>query len=194
MKLRLNRFTNKERGAMLFMSSLFIAVLLGWIKTPRISILWLAFVSILACFGFFWSSIRMALGETKFAAEDAFALGSLKAEEEKKQSVLRTLRDLEFERGVGKINDQDYNFLKQKYRNEAKKLLKQMDEEIKPLREKAEQLMNDRKQEDPNNPRKPDAQESNEMNCTSCHSMNDLDALFCKKCGNSMKNSRNIPE
>jgi hypothetical protein len=71
-------------------------------------------------------------------------LGAPSAEEEQKRSVLRALKDLEYERAVGKINDADYASLAEHYRNEAKRLLRAVDEDLGPERERAEKLLAER--------------------------------------------------
>ncbi len=89
----------------------------------------------------FWSSLRTALGETKLTGADAFAIGSPRVEEEQKRSVLRALKDLEFERSVGKISDEDYKALVGGYRREAKRLLRLLDEASADQRSRAEKLV-----------------------------------------------------
>jgi hypothetical protein len=58
--------------------------------------------------------------------------------------VLRALKDLEYERAVGKINDADYASLAEHYRNEAKRLLRAVDANLGPERERAEQILAER--------------------------------------------------
>lgn len=83
-----------------------------------------ALVSVIASF---WSSLRALIGETRLSGADAFAMGAPRAEEEQKRAVLRALKDLEFERSVGKISEDDYRALVGQYRAEAKRLLRQID-------------------------------------------------------------------
>ena len=87
-----------------------------------------------------WGSVRSLFGETPLAGEDAFAIGSPSAEEEQKRAILRAIKDLEFERGVGKISERDYKELIAKYRAEAKRLLRVLDERATPARKEAEAL------------------------------------------------------
>jgi hypothetical protein len=89
----------------------------------------------------FWSSLRTLLGETRLTGADAYAIGAPRAEEEQKRAVLRALKDLEFERSVGKISEDDYKVLVAGYRKEAKRLLRLLDEASAEQRERAEKVV-----------------------------------------------------
>jgi hypothetical protein len=52
--------------------------------------------------------------------------------------VLRALKDLEYERSVGKISPEDYAELSAKYRSEAKRLIQSLDEALGPARREVE--------------------------------------------------------
>jgi hypothetical protein len=54
--------------------------------------------------------------------------------------VLRALKDLEFERSVGKISDDDYQQLLVAYRAEAKRLLRAIDESAEASRKRAAEI------------------------------------------------------
>ncbi len=97
-----------------------------------------ALVSVIAIF---WASVRTLVGETALSGADAYAIGAPRAEEEQKRAVLRALKDLEFERSVGKISEEDYQALVAKYRAEAKRLLRLLEEEAQPARAKVEALV-----------------------------------------------------
>ncbi len=92
----------------------------------------------------FWSSLQGLAGDAPLTLEEAISLGAPSAEEEQKRAVLRALKDLEYERAVGKINDADYESLAEHYRNEAKRLLRAVDDDLGPERERAEQLLAER--------------------------------------------------
>lgn len=91
-----------------------------------------------------WRSIQSLTGDAELSLEEALGLGAPSIEEERKHAVLRALKDLEFEKAVGKISDADYNTLVKKYRADAKRLLNQVDESLTPAREKAEVLLEQR--------------------------------------------------
>lgn len=91
-----------------------------------------------------WSSLQGLMGEAPLTLEEAISLGAPSAEEEQKRAVLRALKDLEYERAVGKINDDDYTHLAEHYRNEAKRLLRAVDLDLNPERERAEKILEER--------------------------------------------------
>jgi hypothetical protein len=91
-----------------------------------------------------WSSLQGLSSDAPLTLDEALSLGAPSAEEEQKRAVLRALKDLEYERAVGKINDADYESLAQHYRNEAKRLLRAVDADLGPERERAEQILAER--------------------------------------------------
>lgn len=202
------------------------ALAAGILVDVSTAILVLASGALLGVIATFWASLRTLLGETPLSGADAYAIGAPpRAEEEQKRAVIRALKDLEFEHDVGKISDEDYRALVVKYRAEAKRLLRLLDEDAAPRRERAEELVlrrlrqeglledesakdDDVKDEAPPSepaapapvraeaPRKkkkgskkarkeaaaaPEAKEGRA--CEACATVNDVDAVFCKKCG-----------
>jgi hypothetical protein len=127
--------------------------------------------------------------------------------------VLRALKDLEFERSVGKISEEDYRALVAKYRAEGKRLIRALDEDAQPRRERVEGLVNERLHDegllerapDPyrgpepqvmaakkakkrkparvEEPKAPEEPPDMRPACAACGTRNDADAVFCKKCG-----------
>ncbi len=91
-----------------------------------------------------WSSLQGLGGDLPITLDEALSLGAPSAEEEQKRAVLRALKDLEYERAVGKINDDDYASLAQHYRNEAKRLLRVVDQDLGPERDRAERILSQR--------------------------------------------------
>src|SRR5688572_15538 len=79
-----------------------------------------------------WSSLQGLGGDAPITLEEAISLGAPSAEEEQKRAVLRALKDLEYERAVGKISDEDYGTLAEHYRSEAKRLLRSVDKDLGP--------------------------------------------------------------
>jgi hypothetical protein len=91
-----------------------------------------------------WSSLQGLQSNAPLTLDEALTLGAPSVEEEQKRAVLRALKDLEYEREVGKINDADYESLALHYRNEAKRLLRVVDQDLSAERERAEQLLEQR--------------------------------------------------
>jgi hypothetical protein len=113
----------------------------GSVFGPPAAVLVLAGGALVAVIAVFWASLRLLLGETPLSGADAYALGAPSTEEEQKQAVLRALKDLEFERSVGKISDEDYAELVAKYRAEAKRLLRILDADAQAGRERVAALV-----------------------------------------------------
>lgn len=83
-----------------------------------------------------WHSLQALAGDDAMSLEEALTLAAPVAEEEQKRAVLRALKDLEFERHVGKVRDEDYAVLAARYRGEARTLLGQLDARYEPARER----------------------------------------------------------
>ncbi|MBN2192770.1 MAG: zinc ribbon domain-containing protein [Polyangiaceae bacterium] len=71
-----------------------------------------------------YSSLLALMKPNELTLDEALTLVAPSNEEEQKRSVLRTLKDLEYEHAVGKISAADYAELVTHYRGEAKRLLK----------------------------------------------------------------------
>lgn len=102
----------------------------------------LAAAALLFAISFVWSSLRAIFGgapDHDITQSDAMRRRSELVHE--KDAVLRSLKDLEFERAVGKISEQDFARLDAEFRKRAKALLKQLDQDLKEHREKARVLL-----------------------------------------------------
>jgi hypothetical protein len=158
------------------------ALVMGGIYGVGTALLTLAGGVLLIVISILWASVRTLSGDAAITLEEALALGAPTAAEEQKRAVLQALKDLEFERSVGKIAEPDYQELVARYRTEAKRLLRAVDEDLAPLRDKAaayvaEQLGTER----PKRSKAP--KKADDPVCPSCRTENDTDAAFCKKCG-----------
>lgn len=119
-----------------------LVVLAGVFVDAPTAILVAAAGALIAVIAVFWSSLRTLLGETPLSGADAYVFGAPpRVEEEQKRAVLRALKDIEFERNVGKISEEDYQQLVKKYRGEAKRLLQAIDEKSAEGRQRAEVLV-----------------------------------------------------
>jgi hypothetical protein len=183
---------------------------------PSMAVLVLAAGTLVGAIATFWTSIRALFGETRLTGEDAYALGAPTAEEEQKRAVLRAIKDIDYERRVGKISEDDHLFLMAKYRSEAKRLLRLIDDKAQPQRKRVERLVSDHLasrgmlpqlddepfegEDDEERPSTEPASDEesvddrvsgapdddDEIACSSCEVMNDADAAFCRKCGSAM--------
>jgi hypothetical protein len=88
-----------------------------------------------------WSSVQSLTGTSSIGFEEALGMGAPSRVEEEKRAVLRALKDLEYERGVGKITDEDYQELSARYRAEAKRLMQSLDESLGAARQEVERAI-----------------------------------------------------
>ena len=123
-----------------------IAVVIGsgLLLGIELALLVAAFFALAFVIGFLWISVQSLSGDSPLTLDEALTLGQPSVEEEQKRAVLRALKDLDYERSVGKISDQDYHELSARYREEAKRLIERVDESLTPARERAEKLLAER--------------------------------------------------
>ncbi|HEU4538457.1 MAG TPA: zinc ribbon domain-containing protein, partial [Polyangiaceae bacterium] len=117
------------------------AATLGVLRSAGAAILILAGGTLLGIITLLWKSLQMLVGEAPLSLEAALDLSAASAADEQKQAVLRALKDLEYERGLGKLSDDDYRELSARYRAEAKAVMRSIDETLGPARERAEKLI-----------------------------------------------------
>jgi hypothetical protein len=103
-----------------------------------VALLVLAGGSLVCVIGLLWSSLHHLAEKPDLTLEEALNLAPPTAEEEQKRAILRALKDLEFERSLGKISEQDYASLSRNYRDQAKALISALDRTIEPLRAEIE--------------------------------------------------------
>ena len=192
--------------------TLLAAITAGTLYGVQLAVLTLAAAALLLVIWLLWSSVQALAGESELTFEEAFSLGARSAEEEQKRAVLRALKDLEYERSVGKISEDDYHEYAARYRAEAKRLMQGLEENLaegrkqvetelarrlsqKPSKAKssspeAEVSEKSASDDDPSSPESaPSESEPKPLptrDCPACHVKNELDARFCKACGKSM--------
>ncbi|MBC7170929.1 MAG: zinc ribbon domain-containing protein, partial [Polyangiaceae bacterium] len=121
-----------------------------------------------------------------------------------KESLLRGLKDLEFERDAGKLSEEDFEIVGRKLRSRAKQVLRLLDDEAAPFRAEAEALVEAHlaaagieaaapRAEAPA-PEASVEQPQAARVCASCATTNDPDAAFCKKCGAKLSSDDSAAE
>lgn len=125
---------------------LLAAIVAGFVWGVQIVLLVLAAGALTFVITLMWSSVQSLTGGTTLGFEEALGLGAPSKVEEEKRAVLRALKDLEYERGVGKISPEDYAELLAKYRADAKRLIQSVDEALGPARVEVEQALEQRLQ------------------------------------------------
>jgi hypothetical protein len=191
--------------------ALSIAVVVGVTLGFEVALLVVAGTSLVVVIVFLWSSVQSLTGENPMTLDEALTLAQPSAEQEQKRAVFRALKDLEYERSVGKISEGDFHELSARYRAEAKGLIARMDETLAAQRAAVETKLRRRLERaestshsgpKPNRRRRPrDAAPSQERAldaeleasgevganvCPSCGTRNDTDARFCKACGEAV--------
>src|SRR6187431_140971 len=136
MNNRLPRMTVVRWAAPLI--TLFAAIIAGTLYGVQLVVLTLAAAALLLVIWLLWSSVQALTGESELTFEEAFSMGTRTAEEEQKRAVLRALKDLEYERSVGKISDDDYQEYAARYRAEAKRLMQGLEENLAEGRKQVE--------------------------------------------------------
>lgn len=167
------------------------------------AILVLASGTLLGAIALLWASVRTLTGDaplpqelehlTFHAAADTLA--------QRKAMLLRALRDLDAERSLGKIDEADFASISERYREEIKQIMREMDAQIEAHVARAEELarahlariglagdpfraMGKVDQAKDEALAKDDAlSEPFRVDCKACGASNERDARFCKACG-----------
>ena len=108
--------------------------------------------------------------------------------EREKALVLRTIKELEFDRSMGKVSDKDFADMSQRLRVRAAGLIQQLDAGI-GYREQIEQELAKRfgaAHASAGRTAPTDEPGSAERRCGACTTANPPDARFCKECGKAV--------
>ncbi len=96
--------------------------------------------ALLAALFFLWQSIRAALGVVELGGAESLDFERARLLE-RKAALLDGLADLRFEHDAGKIDAADFATVDAQLREEAKDVLKALDEELEPYRAEAEAVI-----------------------------------------------------
>ncbi|TAK18945.1 MAG: zinc ribbon domain-containing protein [Myxococcaceae bacterium] len=178
-----------------------VAVPIGLVKGAPAVVLWIGFSMFSGAVLLFWETLRLVLdpsrsGDAAEGEDDGAALGAL---EERKRAAVQALRDLEFERSIGRLGEDDHRALEARYREEARAAMRAIDEGIGPWRTRAEAMLAEAeaaelgaktdaaKTDAAKTETKASAAPAAEAGCPKCQTLNDEDAVFCKRCGHRLK-------
>ena len=115
--------------------------------------------------------------------------------EREKMLALRSIKELEFDRAMGKLSEDDWKEMSTRLRARAARLMRQLDagEGYRPQieRELEKRLANDARlkpsrYESADESDDRSAKASAERLCSKCSTVNDADARFCKSCGTQL--------
>ena len=106
--------------------------------------------------------------------------------EREKMLALRAIKELEFDRAMGKLSDADWQEMSGRLRTRAARLMRQLDAGV-GYRARIERDLEKRLGSAAAVPRKPDTTgDARPDPCASCGTVNDADARFCKGCGGKL--------
>jgi len=121
--------------------------------------------------------------------------------EREKTLVLRSIKELEFDRAMGKVSDKDFEEMAGRLRTRAMTLMKQLDSGSSGYQDVIERELNARLHNAQtaaakvgNRPAESEerAERAHSVavpplrSCASCETINDADARFCKRCGTTL--------
>jgi len=162
----------------------------------------LSSVMILLGLAALWQSLRSVLaGGAAVGLDTGPGLPERAALQSEKRTLLRAIKDIQFEREMGKLSDEDFERLDKAYRARAKRVLALLDQDLEPYLVRAErEVTKAMGEEDPTayrgggrvrrrkrkagkKRRRARTPEPMGIACPSCGALNDHDALHCKACG-----------
>ena len=118
-------------------------------------------------------------GTLREGASEAIGDRTRVALEREKTLVLRSIKELEFDRGMGKVSEKDFDEMSARLRARAARLMRQLDAgslyRVQIEKEIAQRL-------EKTSVPAPGKSRSTPA-CASCSAANDVDAKFCKNCG-----------
>lgn len=149
--------------------------------------------------GALWQSLRAVFaGGLGAGGDSGDGLPERAALDAEKRTLLRAIKDIQFEKEMGKISDEDFARLDKAYRRRAKEVLAVLDENIEPYVVRAEREVAKAMGEDPDRgpyragrirrrkraqKRRREARTATRgIECPACGTHNDEDALHCKAC------------
>lgn len=204
------RFAPGIGAAVLIVGAVVMAMRIG---VPA-AILWFGFAALAGAILLFWEALRSVVDPESTASEageEALA-GEMADLEARKRGAVKALRDLDFEHSIGRMSDEDYKALREKYRGEARAAMEAIDQGLGTYLVEAQKLVADAAADATGEstpavttPEANDAEateaaatESSETTattsepgetvasaervCASCATKNDADAVFCKRC------------
>jgi ribosomal protein L40E len=112
--------------------------------------------------------------------------------EREKALVLRSIKELEFDRAMGKLAEEDFEEMSHRLRARAIGLMRQLDASHAAPRERIERELADRVARESQQQRRPvrgaagSQSQRARVICDACDASNDVDARFCKSCGTKL--------
>ena len=137
----------------------------------------------------FYRTLSPLVSEVTAASTEAVSGRARQVLEREKLLVMRALKDLEFDRSMGKLSQADFDEMAARLRARAMGLIKQLDEDGSGYRSLIERELSARVAGQSANaaaatPEETPAADETPGVCA-CGTSNDPDAVFCKRCGDA---------
>jgi hypothetical protein len=138
-----------------------------------------------------WQSLRVLFlrGEGVYPVDerDSHLLSDTVTLEQR--SIGQRLEDIRFERDMGRLSEQDFNGFDRDLRERDGAILESVEQSLRLVREEAQKLIAERLAQVSSKRIEPNGRPSDPTNqCHRCRTENDLDAVYCKKCGDRLNN------
>lgn len=170
-----------------------VAVVMSRQSTPEHLILISATIAAagLAAAGFY-RTLSPLVGEPPSASGEALSERARAVLVREKALVLRSLKDLEFDRSMGKVSQSDFDEMARRLRARALSLMQQLDEDTTGYKTIIERELSARlagkaaSGAAPAAPEAATAEAKTAPGLCACGTSNDVDAVFCKRCGTKL--------
>jgi zinc ribbon protein len=130
-----------------------------------------------------WRTFAPFAGRDEPAGPQMIGGRTRAALDREKTLVLRSIKELEFDRAMGKVSDRDFAEMGARLRARAAGLMRQLDADG-GYREQIEKEIAQRVGRTlSGSPGAPDKARPTILICSTCNTANDADARFCKECG-----------
>jgi hypothetical protein len=132
-----------------------------------------------------WRTLAPFSGGTDAGMPQVLGGRTRAALEREKTLVLRSIKDLEFDRAMGKVSEKDFAEMSVRLRSRAVGLLRQLDAGVgyrQQIEKEIEQRVGRALSGSPGGPDKVRPTGTTNL-CGACQTENDADARFCKHCG-----------
>ena len=138
-----------------------------------------------------WRTLSPLIGSDELIGAQVLGGRTRAALEREKTLVLRSIKELEFDRAMGKVSDKDFAEMSARLRARAARLIRQLDAGSTYREEIEKEISRRVSQSDvartvPGSRGEPDKARPTQV-CHACRIANDPDARFCKSCGSKLE-------
>jgi len=133
-------------GAMLVIGWAFIVIAHGWAMTTSVLVMMLAWLAIVLTGQFLFGVARAIAHSTRGAVDDWAPVGRHEDLHSEKKTLLKAIKDIEFDHQMGKMTAEDAEVLTQHYRQKAREVIKAIKqlEETGDVEQEGTQSISDR--------------------------------------------------